>query len=665
MTPIPWWRRPPIALGVAGGLYACVFGIRAAEVVDVEAADSLLAAPIALAAVAFGLVGGLGAGLLAAGVFAAGEAMDSADLTWDEVAVRALGFAALGWFVGAAAMLLERTRARFMGAFDDAPQGIVLTDAAGRISVANVAIGRLVRRPRESLVGQTIDSLAEPLDLGEDDEQRRALLANEIRGYTLERRLVTSDGQAVPVQMAVSRMGSRREPSDLIVHFVDLSAQRRYEQQLAHLADHDPLTGLFNRRRFDHELNRHLLRVARHGPTGAVLLLDLDHFKYVNDTLGHSAGDVVLRAIAAALADRVRAEDVLARLGGDEFAVLLASVQDGTELEAAAADILAVINEVHVPMSSEHGTGGSPVRVTASVGAVLITAFNEADRLLAAADLAMYEAKEGGRGQLRVHTPTSAHAQRIRAGFTWGERIRRALEDQRFRLHLQPIVPLTGAGQKQYEVLLRLDDEGRLWQPAEFLGHAERLGMMAAIDKYVIEHVIGLLGEMPSAARPVLEVNLSAASLGDAEIHTWIEEALKQHRVRAGNLIFEITETVAIANLGLAADTIHKLRAGGCGFALDDFGVGVSSFYYLRELPFDLLKIDGEFVRDLPTNRANQVIVRAMIESAHGLTKTTVAEYVESREVADILRRLGCDYAQGHLFGVARPSAEILGVGSG
>jgi diguanylate cyclase (GGDEF)-like protein/PAS domain S-box-containing protein len=660
VTGAPWWRRPATATGLAGGLYLGVFVIRASELVDVEAADSLLAAPTALVAVAFGAYGGAFAGILAAGVFAGAEALDAGDLTWDEVVLRAVAFGGLGYFVGAAAGLLERTRARFAGAFDNAPSGILLTDAEGRIAAANRAVARLLGRDEEGLLGTPLESLSHPFDANEDGSQWRALQAGDIRGYTVERQLVGVEGHAVPVMLAVSRMPTRSDRAAFIVHVVDLSAQRRSEQQLAYLSDHDPLTGLFNRRRFDQELGRQLLHASRHGVGGAVLLLDLDHFKYVNDTLGHAAGDLVLRAVADALAERLGHDDVLARLGGDEFALLLPKVRDNEELRSASTDLLAIISGVRVTLPGEQTARVDDVHVTASIGGVLVPAFADPDRLLTAADLAMYEAKEAGRAQTRIHSPESPHAERIRAGFTWGERIRRALSERQFELHLQPIVPLSGARETHYEVLLRLNDEERLCYPAEFLPHAERLGLMVAIDRYVIENVARMLARLPRHRRPRVEVNVSAASLADENLSDWIARVLERHGVVSTNVIFEITETVAISNMQLAAATIGRLRARGSLFALDDFGVGVSSFYYLRELPFDILKIDGEFVRDLATNRANQTIVRSMIETAHGLGKTTIAEYVDSFTVADILQRLGCDFAQGHFFGSARPAAEVL-----
>jgi len=654
-----WWRRPAVVVGAAGGLFAFVFIIRAVEIVDVEAADSLLAAPIALVAVAFGPYGGAAAGVLAAAVFAGAEAADTADLTWDEVAVRVAGFSALGVFVGAVAAALERARARFTGAFDHAPHGILLTDGDGRVSAANAALAQLLARPVDSLIGITVASLSDPLEIGQDEPQWEALQSGAILSYTVERRLLDARGHPVPVSMSVARM-----PTDdgipVIVHLVDLRAQRQSEEHAAYLTDHDPLTGLFNRRRFEEELRRHLLGVHRHGPAGAVLLLDLDHFKYINDTLGHAIGDVVLRHVADRLAAVLRAGDVLARLGGDEFAILLPEAQTSEELESTANEILATVAGMHIALPTDPAEAVTAVHATASIGAALVPAFADADRLLTAADLAMYEAKDAGPGHVRIHSGDSAHAEHIRTGFAWGERIRRALAERRFELHLQPIVALAGAHEPQYEVLLRLRDGDRLWLPADFLRHAERLGLMVTIDRYVVEQAVRLLAGLPRHRRPRLEVNLSSASLAESDLSDWVADVLQRHGVLSRHLIFEITETMAITNLPLAATTVRRLRARGIGFALDDFGVGVSSFYYLRELPFDLLKIDGEFVRDLPTNRANQLIVRAMIDTAHGLGKTAVAEYVESSEVADILRLLGCDYGQGLFFGPAAPAAQVL-----
>jgi diguanylate cyclase (GGDEF)-like protein/PAS domain S-box-containing protein len=653
------WRQPPIIVGVAGGLYALVFLIRAAEVFDVEATDSLMAAPIALVAVGFGPVGGVIAGLLAAVVFAAAEAGDNADLTWDEVAVRAAGFTALGVFVGATAAALERARAKFAGAFNNAPHGILLTDRDGRVTAANNAAASLLGRPAGTVIGRTVANLSDPFDVGEDEAEWQALHRGSIVSYTSERQLVDADGTGIPVLLAVSRMPGRAEGGRVVMHLVDLRALRQSEQRTAYLTDHDPLTGLFNRRRFEEELRRHLLRVSRHGRVGAVLLLDLDHFKYVNDSLGHVVGDVLLHAVADALVACLREEDVLARLGGDEFAILLPDVRSAEEVQTAAAGILATVDALGVDLPDAHQMVPD-VHVTASMGAVIIPAFANADRLLTAADLAMYEAKEAGAGSVRIHSPDSAHARQIRAGFTWGERIRRGLADRNFELYLQPIVPLSGLGERHYEVLLRLHDAGRLWLPAEFLRHAERLGLMAAIDRYVVEQTVRVLGTLPQEHRPRLEVNLSAASLGDEHLGDWIAETMQRHGVLSNTLIFEITETVAISNMPLAAATIRRLRGLGIQFALDDFGVGVSSFYYLRELPFDIIKIDGEFVRDLPSNHVNQLIVRAMIDTAHGLGKTAVAEYVDRSAVADILNEQGCDYGQGYFYGKARPAAEVL-----
>jgi len=548
---------------------------------------------------------------------------------------------------------------KFAGAFDNAPHGVLLTDRDGRVTAANSAAAGLLGRPAGTLTGLSLADISDPLDLGEDEAEWQALHQGSIVSYTSERQLVDADGTFVPVLLAVSRMPGRSEPDRVVVHVVDLRALRQSEQKTAYLTDHDPLTGLFNRKRFEEELHRHLLHVRRHGQAGAVLLLDVDHFKYVNDSLGHAVGDIVLRAVADALVARLREQDVLARLGGDEFAILLPDSRSTEDVETAAAGILAAVAAVGVDLPDAHHLV-PVVHVTASMGAVIIPAFGNADRLLTAADLAMYEAKATAAGSIRIHSPDSPHALQIRTGFTWGERIRKGLADRNFELYLQPIVPLSGAGEQHYEVLLRLHDADRLWLPADFLRHAERLGLMATIDRYVVEQTIRLLGAVPPEHRPRLEVNLSAASLGDEHLSEWIAKTMDRHGVLSDSLVFEITETVAISNMPLAAATIRRLRNLGIQFALDDFGVGVSSFYYLRELPFDIIKIDGEFVRDLASNHVNQVIVRAMIDTAHGLGKTTVAEYVDRAGVADILNEQGCDYGQGHFYGTARPASEVL-----
>ena len=651
MTRIAWLRRPAVAVTLAGGLYGAVFVIRISEVADVEATDSLLAAPIAVAAVAFGGIGGIIAGLLAALVYLAGESLDAGDVDPGEVAVRAGAFMVLGWFVGTVAQRLEVARRRFTGAFDSAPNGVLLTDEKGRIAVANRAIAQLLQRPQEELIGVHVTSLLHVEDAGIDQKAWSELRHARRRGYTVERRMCAADGKAVPVIMSVAWMPAPSEPMPVIVHVVDITAQRQSEAQLAYLADHDALTGLFNRRRFEAEVEAHLARAARQGAAGAVLLLDLDHFKYVNDTLGHAAGDAVLRSVAQTLTAGMRDEDVLARLGGDEFAVLLPDAAGEAAARAAAEHILNVVAAVPVKLPRDPARTDGGVHITCSVGGAVVVPGATVDRLLTEADLAMYEAKEAGRARSVLHRPDSPHEASIRAGFDWNERLRRALREHEFQLHLQPIVALNGRNEDRHEALLRLDEGGRIRAPAEFLRHAERLGLMADIDRYVVGHAIRFLAGLPPHRRPQLEVNLSAVSLADSTLADWVADSLRRYGVAAAKLIFEITETVAIANMQLAARTVRQLRNRGCGFALDDFGVGVSSFYYLRELPFDVLKIDGEFVRNLASNRSNQLIVRAMIDTAHGLDKTTVAEYVETAEIEDTLRQLGCDYGQGFYYG--------------
>ncbi len=654
------WQRPVVAVGATGGLFAGVFGARAAELVGGEAVDTLLALPVAVIGVAFGLGGGVVGGVLAALVFAAGETLDSHDPAAGEIALRAGAFSLLGAFVGGAAGVLARTRARFAGAFDSAPNGMLLTDASGRIAVVNDAAARLVARRRSDLVGRSIAELFHPDDAPVDETSWTDLLRGVIREYTVERRLLSADGVVVPVLISAARMPAPAERHPVVIHIVDVTHQRRSEERLAYLADHDPLTGLLNRRRFEQELTEHLARAARHSARGAVLLLDLDHFKYVNDTLGHAAGDVVLKAVGDALRSRMRAEDVLARLGGDEFALLLEDASDEAAVRSAEARVATALTTVSVPVTPGRVPPDARVHVTASIGATLVEPGVAGDALLAQADLAMYEAKETSRGRLVIHRPQGAHARQSRARFTWGERIRRALQDHQFVLYLQPIIPLQAGPDLHYEALLRLIGDDQVWEPATFLNHAERLGLMNDIDRYVVDHAAELLAALPADQHPRLEVNLSAASLADPDLADWVDDALRRHAIDPARLIFEITETMAIANIALADTSIRRLRAQGCGFALDDFGVGLSSFYYLRELPFDILKIDGTFIQDLPASRTNQLIVRAMINTAQGLGRATIAEFVGNAATVQALRDLGCDYGQGNYLGQPQPVGELF-----
>ncbi|MCW2738017.1 EAL domain-containing protein [Nocardioides sp.] len=440
------------------------------------------------------------------------------------------------------------------------------------------------------------------------------------------------------------------------VVIVDISDRRRYLDRLAHLADHDVLTGLANRRRFEDELQRHLDRCRRHGPAGALLLLDLDNFKQVNDSLGHNAGDQLLITIAGLLRRSIRDTDVVARLGGDEFAVLL--TDGGQDVAERMAEL--VVERVRDHATTLDGVGR---RVTASVGAVTFRAASEhAADVLALADMTMYDAKEAGRNQVAVLHEGDARGPRTAARLHWQSRIEEALEKDRFELHLQPIMDIASGRISSAEVLLRLRDDDELVPPARFIYIAERVGLMPQVDAWVIDKSLELLARLRRDHDPefVFEVNLSGHSIGNPEIERAIVHALATYDVDPAALILEITETAAVGDVGLARDFAGRMTDLGCAFALDDFGAGFGSFYYLKHLFFDYVKIDGEFVAHVHESQVDRTIMRSIVGIARDLGKRTVAEFVSTPEILEVCRDEGVDFAQGYLIGKPVPFDEFV-----
>jgi diguanylate cyclase (GGDEF)-like protein len=430
----------------------------------------------------------------------------------------------------------------------------------------------------------------------------------------------------------------------------DMTERVRYEERLRHMADHDQLTGLFNRRRFDEELKRELARAGRYADHSAVLSIDVDNFKGINDSAGHAAGDSVLCHVARMLDQRSRASDIVARLGGDEFAVLLSAVGE-REARSAAEHLLAEIR------SSAASYGGRPFRVTASIGVATFESDDAtAGEVLVNADLAMYAAKTSGRDRVVVYTPTEARTARAMAKLTWSQRIQDALNRDRFVLHLQPILELATGQIKHGELLLRMKgDRGKLIAPGAFLPAAERFGLIHAIDRWVVQHAIQLMAETNGSA-PQVGINLSGESIvGDPLLLEMIEEELGRTAVDPSKLIFEVTETAAIANMPEATEFAQGLTSLGCSLALDDFGTGFGSFYYLKHLPVSYVKLDGEFIQNLPRSEVDEHMVKAIVGVSQALGIKTVAESVADEETIGLLHKHNVDYAQGYYVGKPAP----------
>ncbi|MEO5851980.1 MAG: EAL domain-containing protein [Nocardioides sp.] len=539
--------------------------------------------------------------------------------------------------------------------FADAPHGLAVLSVSGVVIQANEAM--------RSMVGEIVGGLeGRPLGLmsGPGDEKLDRYLAETLAGAGA--RVETSwtmcapDGRDMHVLLSGRVLSGEGIDDVVLVNVVDVSERHRYEQRLAHLADHDVLTGLANRRRFDEELHRHLERCKRYGSTGALLLLDLDHFKEVNDTLGHGAGDQLIISTAAIVKGGVRSTDVVARLGGDEFAILLTDADRATATKVAQS----IVDRIREHTATLDGVRR---RVTASLGVVTIqTATEQAADILALADMTMYDAKDAGRNGIVVLDETVHRQPRSGARLQWKGRLERALEEDSFALHLQPILDLHTGRVQSAEVLLRLQDTDEIVLPARFLYIAERAGLMPAVDTWVIEHSVALLASLRGVAPPdfQLEVNLSGLSIGNPTIEHAILGALRRHEVDPSALILEITETAAVADVEVARQFAERMTGAGCRFALDDFGAGFGSFYYLKHLLFDYVKIDGEFVANCHRSSVDRTILQSIVGIARDLGKQTVAEFVADRAVLEVVRNAGVDLAQGYFIGEPVPFDEFV-----
>lgn len=435
---------------------------------------------------------------------------------------------------------------------------------------------------------------------------------------------------------------------------IDISEEKKREERIVFLADHDALTGLINRRHFQEHLEQHIAYGERYGHQAALLFIDLDQFKYINDTYGHQAGDNYLIQVSHQLQKALRATDILGRLGGDEFGIILPVANDEEACEVAEHLLNSLTQN---PWQHDNNA----LHISASIG---ITFFPQEDanpsQLLAQADAAMYTAKELGRNRYHRFTSDDEHMERMHAKVHWEGKIRDALNNDGFVLYYQPIINLNTGKIAHYEALLRIvDEDGELILPSTFIDTAERFGLIHEIDRWVIVSCIQFIFDrvQGNSARDIA-INLSGRHIGDQHFLDWLTKLLSTYRGVAQHIIFEVTETAAVENISNARTFIDTLRGLGCRFALDDFGVGFSSFHYIKHLPVDYIKIDGSFVHNLHNDHSDKVFIKATVDIADSLGIKTIAEFVENAEIVRVLQELGAHMGQGNYLG--EPQAELL-----
>lgn len=550
----------------------------------------------------------------------------------------------------------EATSLRLAAIVEQSEDAILAFDCDAMITAWNRGAERLLGHAAPEALGCSVMMLVPEERVGEERSIVSRVLAGQSVHYDTER--VRADRSLVEVSVIISPI--RAQDGEVIAASVvarDATQRNRMQRRLEELATRDPLTGLLNRRAFETELARAVAFTNRYKIPAALLMLDVDHFKYVNDGYGHALGDAILRRVSDALRHRLRETDVVGRLGGDEFALIL----PGTDLDHARALARALLDELRGDTTVH--SGSHVVRLTASIGLTAIDPNTQLapEEFLARADIALYEAKEHGRDRIGETDFAAQNEPLMISRLGWVEQIRDALEHNGLVLHEQPITNLRNDAVERAELLIRMrTNHQELVAPALFLPVAERFGQIRAIDRWVIDRALQLLRQ-PAQPR-VCHVNVSGATMTDPELIDTLPAKIAREASDPSRLAFEITETVAIENIEHAHQLIERLAALGCQIVLDDFGSGFGSFYYLKHLRFDSLKIAGEFIKQITTSKTDRVTVQAIVEMARGLEKTTIAECVEDQATLELVRELGVDYAQGHHLGKPEPNDHVDGV---
>ena len=584
-----------------------------------------------------------------------------------------LGLLSIGLGVVIAVMVVRRTAFSEKALFHEKERAevtlhsiadaVITTNSAGLVEYMNPIAEQLTGWAIADARGQPIDQVFYVID-----ELNREAIKSLISSCSIEGRVVNINPHGVLVarngaEYAIEDSAAPMRDSSggvmgYVVVFHDVSHARRLTRQLFWQANHDALTGLGNRLEFETVMAQMWDSAKFHNKQHALVYMDLDQFKIVNDTCGHAAGDELLRQLAVIISAKVREGDSLFRLGGDEFAILLNGCPI-TRAEGIANEIRILIEEFRFIWQ------GKTLSIGASIGLVPITIDSVSVAfILGAADAACYTAKEKGRNRVQVYEPSDAELALREGEMQWLPRIKRAMDENRLHLYYQKIANVRDGdrvGSTQYELLLRMTDEhGAIIPPQAFIPAAERYNLMPSVDRWVVKHALDWLTQHAAQVKTLstIYINLSGQSLNDDTFLEFVTGQIKRLDGLGIKIGFEITETAAIANLSRAVRLMSALKALGCSFALDDFGSGMSSFAYLKNLPVDKIKIDGVFVRDMLTDRVDYAMVDAINRIGHLMGIQTVAEFVESDAILQSLKVLGVDYAQG--YAIHRPESLSL-----
>jgi diguanylate cyclase (GGDEF)-like protein/PAS domain S-box-containing protein len=534
---------------------------------------------------------------------------------------------------------------------------VITTDISGNVTYLNPVAETMTGWTSQEASGlalqdvfrivnsQTGETARNPVARVQDGKQTPGLAP-----YTV---LINRNGERFPIEDSVAPIRDQsREIVGAVLVFHDVTQAKKMAMQWSHQASHDALTGLINRREFEQRLERALQTGKEQAAEHTLLYFDLDQFKIVNDTCGHIAGDELLKQLTSVLEAQIRRNDTLARVGGDEFGLLLENCSTAPALRVADL-IKQTVREFHFVWE------GKVFSIGASIG--LVTFGNGEETLgdvLRMADEACYLAKDKGRNRVQVYVADDSSFVRPDGERGWMGRIEKALDECGFVLYSQKILRLRDSAENgdHYEILLRMKEEGGiLIPPMAFIPEAERYGLMQRLDRWVIKNAFVQHKRRHPHGNPesTCSINLSAASISDEHFYDFVAEQFHAYDLSPREICFEITEASAIANLGQTIELINRMKELGCRFSLDDFGSGISSFTYLKHLPVDYLKIDGEFVKDLISDPVDQAMVEAINAIGHVMHIETIAEFVESEPILDKLRKIGVDYGQG--YGIEKP----------